>query len=449
MNMITKREARITDKHFSLENNILTLEININDYDITGKQITAAFEPKGIETAPLTAETVEGVTTVSLPIYSSYIAEGVNYIQLYFRWDTAKLEQSGKMMWVVERSLIADDPGVEQQDLMSYYLQQMVLAIAEADRVVDEAGDVRVELDESTASATAINNTLADPATGTIKLATDTNATLSQSIIDAGIAKDALTDPVTGAIVLAEAAEDALTNPTTGAIKLAEDAKSDIEQAIIDNEIVTQTEFIAHKEETVQNFKIKNEVVNGDFSQGTIGWGASSPMSAENNELTITVNDTYSSGTRVYSSTPMQVEVGDKLYYRFEFKPEYISTFRLTFDDVNFIALPSPTVDVYKAYSGEHTLLTSANVRIRFNYYHGSNIGKKYRFKKVSVVNRTKIFGAGNEPTKLEMDELMKVIPNQWWDEELSLTQKQYVTWQLNLIRKNTNAIIALGGTIV
>lgn len=37
----------------------------------------------------------------------------------------------------------------------------MVLAIAEADRVVDEAGDVRIELDESTASATVINNTLA------------------------------------------------------------------------------------------------------------------------------------------------------------------------------------------------------------------------------------------------------------------------------------------------
>lgn len=249
MNMTTKREVRITDKHFSLENDILTLNINIGDYDITGKQITAVFEPKGIETVPLTAETAEGVTTVSLPIYSSYIAEGVNYIQLYFRWDTTKLEQSGKMMWVVERSLVADNPGVKQQDLMSYYLQQMVLAIAEADRVVDEAGDVRVELDGSTASATAINNTLADPATGTIKLATDANATLSQSIIDAGIADGALTDPVTGAIVLAEAAEDALTNPITGAIKLAEDAKGDIEQAIIDNEIVTQTEFIAHKED--------------------------------------------------------------------------------------------------------------------------------------------------------------------------------------------------------
>lgn len=185
MNMTTKREVRITDKHFSLENNILTLTINIGDYDITGKQITAVLEPKGIETAPLATSTdAEGVTTVSLPIYSSYISEGVNYIQLYFRWDTTKLEQSGKMMWVVERSLVADDPGVEQQDLMSYYLQQITLAIAEADRVVDEAGDIRVELDESTASATAINNTLADPATGTIKLATDAEDSL-QATIDA------------------------------------------------------------------------------------------------------------------------------------------------------------------------------------------------------------------------------------------------------------------------
>lgn len=253
MNMTTKREVRITDKHFSIENDILTLEINIGDYDITGKQITAVFEPKGIETVPLTAETAEGVTTVSLPIYSSYIAEGVNYIQLCFRWDTTKLEQSGKMLWVVERSLVATAPGQEDQDLMSFYLAEITDAIAEADRVVDEAGDVRIELDESTASATTINNTLADPATGTIKLATDANATLGQSIIDAGIAEGALTNPVTGAIVLAEAAEDALTNPITGTIKLAEDAKGDIEQAIIDNEIVTQTEFVAHKEDYVRH----------------------------------------------------------------------------------------------------------------------------------------------------------------------------------------------------
>lgn len=253
LDMIKKKGGRITDKHFSLENGVLTLSIDIGDYDITGKQITAVFEPQAVETVPLTAETVEGVTTVSLPIYSSYIAEGVNFIQLYFRSGTTTLEQSGKMLWVVERSLVATAPGTEEQDLMSYYLAQMVLAIAEADRVVDEAGDIRVELDESTASATAINNTLADPATGTIKLATDANATLAQAIVDAGIAEAAITDPVTGAIALAEAAEDDLTNPTTGAIKLAVDAKEDIEQAIIDNEIVTQTEFNEHKADYVQH----------------------------------------------------------------------------------------------------------------------------------------------------------------------------------------------------
>ena len=86
---------------------------------------------------------------------------------------------------------------------------------------------------------------------------------------------------------------------------------------------------------------------------------------------------------------------------------------------------------------------------IRF-YYEFSEIDEISAYlDDVLLINLTELFGIGNEPTKEEMDELMKVIPNQWWDGELMLTQKQFITWQLNLIRKNTNAIIALGGTIV
>ena len=231
--MVTKRETRLTEKHFSVENNILTLQINLGDYDLTDKTITAAFNPTGFETAPLSSAVVDGDNVVSIPIFASYIQEGVNYIQLYFRWDTTKLETSGVMMWIIDKPIVATEPGQEEQDLMSYYLEQMTLAIAEADRVVDEAGDVRILLDASTGNAQTINDTLSDPLTGTIKLADDKNTELEATIVDAQTAKSNLDTPVTGAIALAEIAEDAITNPTTGAIKLAGDAEDSL-QAVID-----------------------------------------------------------------------------------------------------------------------------------------------------------------------------------------------------------------------
>lgn len=64
----------------------------------------------------------------------------------------------------------------------------------------------------------------------------------------------------------------------------------------------------------------------------------------------------------------------------------------------------------------------------------------------VKAINLTETFGAGNEPTKEEMDELMKVTG--YIDGEYALNNKEMLIWTLALIRRNKNAIITLGGTI-
>lgn len=262
MDMILKDSVQIESKHFTIENDIITLEINIGDYDVTGKQVTAVFEPNVVETVPLTYSTDEdGNNIVELPIYSSYISKGYNYLQLFFRWDTDKVENSGKIIWKIDASLQSGVVAVEEQDLMSYYLSEMELAILEADRVVDEAGDVRVVLDGSVDEANAINETLSNPTTGTIKQAIDKNAELEGTILEAETAKSDLDDPLTGAITLAREVEDNLINPTTGAIKKAEDVEQSIEDAIVNNEIVTQTEFNTHKADYVN---VKDYGATGD-----------------------------------------------------------------------------------------------------------------------------------------------------------------------------------------
>jgi len=106
---------------FNLENDILTLEISVGDYDLTGKTITAVFSPKAVETSPLTVN-AEG--KIQLPIYASEVQQGVNYIQLNFRWGTNKLEQSPVMMWVIDKSLETTAPAQEQVDIITYLIAQ-------------------------------------------------------------------------------------------------------------------------------------------------------------------------------------------------------------------------------------------------------------------------------------------------------------------------------------
>lgn len=149
-NMTTKLELRLTDKHFSVENGILTLEINVGTYSLTGKTITAAFNPTGFETAPLSSAVVDGNNVVSIPIFASYIQEGVNYIQLYFRWDTTKLETSGVMMWIIDKPIVATEATTEQQDLMSYYIEQLGDAVTGLDGKVDKVTGKQLSTEDYT-----------------------------------------------------------------------------------------------------------------------------------------------------------------------------------------------------------------------------------------------------------------------------------------------------------
>ena len=220
-------------------------------------------------------------------------------------------------------------------------------------------------------------------------------------------------------------------------------------------DVYTKQQVDAQLAEKVQNFKLKNDVVNGDFSQGATGWTSNpsiNTISALNNTLIATITS-VSGAAYIASLPPPPLDRESKIYISFKINP-----FRTHIPQVRIYDVPA---DLDKnAPSGVFTRVSNVIVRsiatvnplfIYTNRFSTTDmvVGSQTQYKEVLVVNLTKIFGAGNEPTKLEMDELIKIIPNQWWDGELTLTQKQYITWQLNLIRKNTNAIIALGGTII
>lgn len=212
-----KITTRITTSAFNLENDILILHIDVGDYDLTGKTITAAFSPAGVETLPLTVST-EGL--IELPIYASEVQYGVNYIQLNFRWDTNKLEQSSVMMWLIDKSLETTAPAQEKVDIMTYL-------IAEANRIVDNAGDIKIALDGSVSNAVTAKEAL----DGSISTAGTTKTALDGSIGTAGTTKTVLDGSISIAGTKKTELDVSISNAGT--------AKNDL-QAVIDNSKINE-----------------------------------------------------------------------------------------------------------------------------------------------------------------------------------------------------------------
>lgn len=66
-------------------------------------------------------------------------------------------------------------------------------------------------------------------------------------------------------------------------------------------------------------------------------------------------------------------------------------------------------------------------------------------FDNVFVVDLTATFGAGNEPTKTEMDALMAYFPNSWFDGTRNISPALAVL-MLNKLRNLETLVTALGG---
>lgn len=121
IDMFEKRDVRVTTKHFTLENDILTLAVDPGEYEIQGKTITAVLDPVKVETEPLG---INDEGHILIPIYASMIQVGINYIQLNFRWDENKLEQSPLLVWQIDRSLETTAPAQEEIDIITSLIAQ-------------------------------------------------------------------------------------------------------------------------------------------------------------------------------------------------------------------------------------------------------------------------------------------------------------------------------------
>ena len=246
---------------------------------------------------------------------------------------------------------------------------------------------------------------------------------LNAAIFDANIAKE-------GADLAKATAEQAKTDASQAkvdagtAVNTSNQAKSDASLAVNTSNEARQIAQIAEGvtedlktsyKQFFKGFNGENEIVNGNFVDGT-GWtfNAGLTYTIQNKEIVITSVTTQ--GAQVYKTIP--TITGHKYYVSEEMSTNASS-------DQMYVS--APPVSMYHKGTNQYEKLSSvftgvgasAGLRLLNSTRTGDLTANPIRIRRVMLVDLTKMYGAGNEPTKEEFEELLKFAfpsTNGWFD---------------------------------
>ncbi|MFD1066698.1 polysaccharide deacetylase family protein [Oceanobacillus locisalsi] len=231
-----------------------------------------------------------------------------------------------------------------------------------------------------------------------------------------------------------------------------------------------------------------NEALNGDFSEGTEGlfaWAAYSGTSirGQNGKLIMT-GDGANRQVRVrqsngYGLSEMSYTEGHKLYIQGDFKvlasgstgvgfefygSEVTGTIHSVVQNVPEANKDYKVSDIVELKGGAGKMIIQ--IKTFFASAPEAN-GKSTEVDKILVLDLTKIFGAGNEPSNEEMDYLMSYYDYNWFDMagagkmalagfKLSMENRSQDDTELNIINdvqngnfETANSWLALSGTTI
>lgn len=196
-------------------------------------------------------------------------------------------------------------------------------------------------------------------------------------------------------------------------------------QSLVQLETETDKKFVASDnritdiEEDVV-VEATNEFYNSDFSKGLEGW--SGYTSAKINEESVAFD------FRIFRTT--NLPPNHKAYMRAEVKKnEGLGNIILIRAPKTFATLVNPIIGQWYKLSGV-TEEGTANTVFQVSAAQGTIMEVK---KNLIVIDLTKTFGAGNEPTATQMDRLLEQFPNSWFDG----TQNIFLaSWALNELRR-------------
>ena len=181
--------------------------------------------------------------------------------------------------------------------------------------------------------------------------------------------------------------------------------------------------------------KMQNSFKNGDFSKGTENWLANYATLANINGGVKISND----GSNRIMRLLQNLDVKSSYLYYLNFKyTEAAQNYR-----INVRYMPNSQID--SGVSGTYSALgytTTDNINFQIEFIGEVSSGNEIVVSNVILLNLTKIFGVGNEPSKTTLDWIFS--ENGYFD-ELTLRRNHIQQYEINQLRK---AVIALGGTI-
>ena len=197
------------------------------------------------------------------------------------------------------------------------------------------------------------------------------------------------------------------------------------------------TEFAGKADKIV----LKNLIENGDFRNSLSGWTglySSISLDLENSMLKATY---ISVANNTYITAPPHTYIADDVYYaRTTFIPQMdIDDIRHYYNGVYhqpYLLNPTPNTETilsntFKGVSGGST---TNQIRLLDG---DPNVGDSILIKDSMLMNLTDIFGAGNEPTKEEMDELVNAIG--YIEGEYGLNNKEMFGYLMRGISEKAN----------
>ena len=184
-----------------------------------------------------------------------------------------------------------------------------------------------------------------------------------------------------------------------------------------------QTALVELDSEKASKLFATNLVTNGDFSNGTTGWSSnSSTNSVSNNTLSNIANGTMAEGQAVQQFSPSLITTNNK-YCKMEARVTNANCTSIIFrlgGSGSIMTINNPIQNQWYMFSGNfinESIATGSFLRIYHTYVDASIAnGKVMEVQYVSTIDLTAIFGAGNEPTKEQMDRLLSIYPNRWFN---------------------------------
>ncbi len=200
---------------------------------------------------------------------------------------------------------------------------------------------------------------------------------------------------------------------------------------------------------------IENGVVDNDFSNGISGWYGINGTLSLNTQGDLEVE---ASGLMEESLAVSDIicSDGDKIYQKVKVSTDSDSAESLSLGVIGYDSadeeisrVTTATIATPNA-NQEYLLEGMASIDIQAESYQLAiyqthetpedgdlSITTVSGTEKVLSINLTEAFGHGNEPTLLEFKALLEKIPTTWFDESITISQKQIMDWHLALIRAN------------